>query len=452
VDKLDPLHRRSNVNKDLRALGIANIFSGLIGGLNVVMVIARSSVNINSGANQRSSNLFHGLFLVLFILLFQSQLKLIPLSALAAILVYTGYKLSSPLVFKNIAKVGWDQLLIFLITYLGTISLDLITGMFLGILATMVIQAITFRRFTTIFRGLFKPNTLLFKEGEAQYHLSVKDFSNFLNFLRIKNQLDTLPVNSKVVVDFTLSAYVDYSVLEQIHHYRLRFKNGGGHLEIVGLDDLAGASSHHLASRRPRRLGKDLSLTRRQKAFRLFARQYEWQYELKPQFGKFGLEDFQYFNFRPIDRLQNLVIGAVNKRPFWLADIHYHEGDYYATRGLGATMLWFPLEHAAPSFVMARESLLDKVAFLAGFRDVVFELHPDFSHRYKIKGDDEAAIKHFFDRRLINFFEEHQAYHIESNGKALLIFEKERSSTISEMKQMVNFGVELMKLLQILSK
>ena len=96
VDKLDPLKRRSNNNKDLRALGLASIVSGFLGGLNVVTVIARSSVNVNNGGTNRSANFFHAFFLVLFILLFGPQIQRIPLPALAAILVYTGYKLATP--------------------------------------------------------------------------------------------------------------------------------------------------------------------------------------------------------------------------------------------------------------------------------------------------------------------------------------------------------------------
>ena len=106
VDKLDPLKRRSNVNKDLRALGIATAISGFVGGLNVVTVIARSSVNVNNGGSNRSANLFHALFLLLFILLFQDQIQRIALPALAAILVYTGYRLAAPENLIVLFKIG----------------------------------------------------------------------------------------------------------------------------------------------------------------------------------------------------------------------------------------------------------------------------------------------------------------------------------------------------------
>ena len=102
VDKLDPQKRRSNVNKDLRALGLGTALSGLVGGLNVVTVIARSSVNVNNGGSNRSSNFAHALFLLAYVLLFQDQIERIALPALAAILVFTGYKLAAP---KNLLNV-----------------------------------------------------------------------------------------------------------------------------------------------------------------------------------------------------------------------------------------------------------------------------------------------------------------------------------------------------------
>ena len=111
VDKLDPKKRRSNVNKDLRSLGAATALSGLLGGLPVVTVIARSSVNVNNGGNNRSSNFAHAMFLLLFILIFQDLIERIALPSLAAILVYTGYKLAAPDNFIRILKIGKEQAL-----------------------------------------------------------------------------------------------------------------------------------------------------------------------------------------------------------------------------------------------------------------------------------------------------------------------------------------------------
>ncbi|PTM03845.1 MAG: sulfate transporter [Bacteroidetes bacterium] len=449
VDKLDPEHRRSNVNKDLRALGLATMISGFIGGLNVVAVIARSSVNVNNGATERWSNLFQGVFIGLFFLLFSTQLQFIPISVLAAILVYTGYKLTAPAQFKSMAAVGWEELSLFIITYLATLFTNLITGILIGIFATLILQLFGMGRSTIFFRNLFRPNTLLYEEESNKYHLSVKSFATFLNFLRIKNHLDTLSTQAEVIVDFSLTTYVDYSVLEHLHQYKSNFQNGGGHLEIIGLDDLGRSSSHPMANRHPRKFfeKRTYTLTRRQKALRLFALSHEYQFDYHEIDESLGFQNFDYFKFKPVNLLRNRL-SPKGEVDWLLADVHYQEGGFYGNQDLHATMLSIPLSTKAPLFVIDRESLLDKVAFLAGFKDIVFELYPDFSNRFKVKGEDEQAIKKFLSRAIIDFLEEHKSYHIECNGEALLIFEKERHATISEIKQMVNFAVLFSDLLK----
>jgi len=195
VDKLDPLKRRSNVNKDIRALGLATVVSGFLGGLNVVTVIARSSVNVNNKGSNRSANFFHASFLVIFILLFASELRKIPLPALAAILVYTGYKLASPENIKKTFKVGKEQLLIFLITLFTTITTSLITGILVGIFTTFIIHVLINKNILLFLTNLFKPNVLMFKEDD-KYYVSVKNFSSFLNYTKLKSKLDQIPEGS----------------------------------------------------------------------------------------------------------------------------------------------------------------------------------------------------------------------------------------------------------------
>ncbi|MDH5414077.1 MAG: SulP family inorganic anion transporter, partial [Flavobacteriaceae bacterium] len=153
VDKLDPQKRRSNVNKDLKALGLATIGSGFLGGLNVVTVIARSSVNANNGGSNKSSNFFHALFLLAFIALFSTQLSRIPLPALMAILVFTGYKLASPEIIKKIFLIGKEQLIIFFVTLYITLKVGLITGISMGVLATFIIHVIINRSFALFLRN-----------------------------------------------------------------------------------------------------------------------------------------------------------------------------------------------------------------------------------------------------------------------------------------------------------
>lgn len=449
VDRLDPEKRRSNVNKSLRAIGIATMVSSFLGGLNVVKVIARSSVNIQQGAKGRSSNFFHGFFLLLFILLFASQLQRIPLSALAAILVFTGYKLTAPAVFKSIGKVGLEQLIIFLITMISTLLTNLITGIMIGVLVTLLAQLLVITRVKVITRNFFKPNTLLFEEDEDQYHISVRAYSNFLNFIGIKKKLDTIPRSSKVIVDFSLTEFVDYSVLEQLQNYHQTFRSSGGDLEVIGIDNMSARSTHPLAPRKPEKPNKNngRNVSRRQKSIRLFAKMLNYTFSATPKFGTDDFQQFQYFQTRKIDNVRNRADGWEGRVKVILADVHYYEGEYTAQQHLHSTMVEMILPKDIPEFVLDKENLLDRVAHLAGFNDINFDRYPAFSHRFKLKADDTAAVKNFFDGKLITFIEDNKEYHIESNGKALLIFEKERLSTISEIKQLVSFASRLASLL-----
>jgi MFS superfamily sulfate permease-like transporter len=187
VDKLDPQKRRANVNRDIKALGLATVASGFLGGLNVVTVIARSSVNVNNGGTNRFSNFFHAVFLIIFIALFSTQLERIPLPALMAILVYTGYKLASPESVKRIFNVGREQLVIFFVTLLVTLLVDLIIGIIAGVIITFIIHLIITKKPHLFFRNLLKPNVLMFKEQSGGgFFISVKHFCSFLNYYKIK--------------------------------------------------------------------------------------------------------------------------------------------------------------------------------------------------------------------------------------------------------------------------
>ncbi len=444
VDKLDALKRRSNANKDLRALGIATIVSGFLGGLNVVTVIARSSINANYGATNRWSNFFHGAFLVIFVLVFTPALQLIPLPALASILVYTGYKLAEPAGFVKVAKVGWQQLLIFIVTMLGTLFANLMIGIAAGILATLLFQFKAFGRIRLFIRYAFKPNTLLYEETPGVYLLSVKAFSSFVNFIGLKRKLDSVPPNSQVIVDFSLAKFVDYSVLEQISNYYQSFKNYGGDLEIIGLDDLGAYSAHPLAPRLAKADGASKStLSKRQKTIRLYAKKLAWEFKPQKDYLEEEFEPFAFFGTRIIDSGRNRLTGKQGQVGVLMVDIDYHEGEFIAQENRHATMVILDLKQEIPRFVLDKEDLLDKVAHLAGFNDINFSMHPDFSENFKLKGQNTPELHQFFDNELIEFLQSNKPFHIESNGNALLIFEKERLGTLSEIKQLVSFATRL---------
>ncbi|WP_412987402.1 SulP family inorganic anion transporter [Pontimicrobium sp. IMCC45349] len=443
VDKLDPEKRRSNVNRDLKALGLATIGSGFLGGLNVVTVIARSSVNVNNGGNNRSANFFHAFFLVLFIALFSTQLTRIPLPALMAILVFTGYKLASPNVVKKIFSIGKEQLIIFFVTLLATLKIGLIEGILLGVITTFIIHIIINKSFSLFFRNWLKPNVLMFKEDDGNYFVSVKHFCSFINFYKLKNKLDAIPENQEVIVDFSMCDFVDHTVMENLNNYQELFTKRGGHFEVIGLDMHGTDSEHPFALRRLIPFSNILpnNLTKRQTQIEEIAQDFELNYNTSKNKEAYFLDNFLFFKTRQIDHTFNQMSNG--KSHFKLFDITFSEGEFIAKEVVRTTMAYIELDKELPTFTLDKEGFLEKMYALAGFKDIPFDNHPDFSNRFYLLGEDEGAIKTTFTTDVIRFFESNPYYHIESNGRGLLIFEKERLASIKEIKALLDFSKRL---------
>lgn len=451
IDNLDPMNRRSNVNKDLKALGLATVISGMLGGLNVVTVIARSSVNVNNGATNRSANFMHALFLLAFVLLFQEQLRKIPLAALAAILVYTGYKLATPRLFKNIARIGREQIVIFLATLITTIFTNLITGISIGILVTFLIHVILNKSFGLFLNHLIKPNILLFKEKDGgNYYISIKYFCSFLNFYKLKNKIDAVPENEDLVVDFSLCSFVDHTVMEGLENYTETFIKKGGHMEIIGLDKHEADSVHPFAIRKilPLAALKPIEryFTKRQSDLEKTAEDYKWTYVANKNTNTSFLEDFVFFHTREISYYYNRLSsedGHCN-----VFDLEFTEGAFIAREVVKTTVMYIKVDTEIPVFTLDKEGLLYLLYNLAGFKDIQIENHPDFNRRFFLSGEDENAICQIFTDELVLFLESNPYYHVESNGHSLMILKKERLLGVQEIKRMIYFGQQLNNLLQ----
>jgi carbonic anhydrase len=451
VDKLDPLKRRSNINKDLRALGIATGISGFFGGLNVVTVIARSSVNVNNGGNNRSANFFHAAFLVVFILLFAKQIQKIPMPALAAILVYTGYRLATPENLFRIYKIGKEQAIIFLTTLVATLLTSLTTGILLGILTTLLVHVFLNKSGVLFSRNWLKPNVLMYLEEETgNYYVSVKNFCSFLNFFKLKAKLDEIPPSEHAIIDFSLCEFVDHTVMEGLNDYSRSFSRQGGFFEIIGLDVHEAKTKHPFAIRKslPESsfLNFEISLTKRQKLLQKLSTILDWEYLADPVSNYADLEQFFYFKTKWINyRYNNL---ESKNKDFLLFDLSYSEGAFIAKEDLRSTFLQIKVHQKMPVFTLDKENFMTAILQLSGLQDIDFKKHPDFSKRFYLSGEDVKSIRSFFTDELIFFFESHPAYYLESNGDSILIRGKERLASIQEIKQMLAFAEELLKILE----
>ena len=213
VENIDPHKRQASPNRELVAQGIGNILSGLVGGIPITSVIVRSSVNINAGAETKLSAILHGVFLLISILILGPILNLIPLASLACILLLTGYKLAKLSLFKDMYSKGLNQFIPFISTILAIVFTDLLIGVLIGLAISIYY----------ILKENFK-NAYSFHEESQQTGdttiIRLSEEVTFLNKASIKETLNKIPGNSKVIIDASNSKYIDYDVLEVIEIFR----------------------------------------------------------------------------------------------------------------------------------------------------------------------------------------------------------------------------------------
>lgn len=208
VDKLDPLKRVTPPNRELKAQGIGNILSGLIGGIPITSVVVRSSANVSSGAKTKVSAIMHGILLLSCVMFIPGLLNKIPLSALAAVLIYTGYKLAKVSLFREFFKKGWDQFMPFVITVVAILLTDLLVGIIIGIFVGLFFMV----------RSNFRSSVLIVNDHNNFLIRFRKDVS-FLNKPIIKKKLEDVPENAYVLIDATRADFIDKDVIEEVNNF-----------------------------------------------------------------------------------------------------------------------------------------------------------------------------------------------------------------------------------------
>ena len=245
IDMLDPFRRKSDTNKDLIAIGIGNTLVAILGGLPMISEVARSSSNVGNGAKTRWANFFHGFFILAFLLAASHLIELIPNTALAAMLITVGIKLTHPREFINTFKIGKEQLAIFLITIFFTLYEDLLVGIAAGIALQMLINIVEWDLLKTLFKA---PTQVSFTDD--QYLVEIDKSAVFSNYMGIKSKLDAIPPGFKVTIDLKNTKMIDHSVMENLHHFEHDYSASGGQVNIIGLDDHVPISEHKLAARK----------------------------------------------------------------------------------------------------------------------------------------------------------------------------------------------------------
>jgi MFS superfamily sulfate permease-like transporter len=208
IDKLDPLKRVSPTNRELKAQGVGNMVSGALGGLPLTSVIVRSSANVNAGGRSKMSAILHGVLMLVCVLFIPALLNKIPLSALAAILIFTGYKLAKiPMLFEFYRK-GWDQFVPFIVTILVILFTDLPVGIVVGIIVGLFYMV----------RSNFRSSVFMVNDQNNYLFRLRKDVS-FLNKPIIKRKLESVPEDAFVIIDATRADFIDKDVIDVINEF-----------------------------------------------------------------------------------------------------------------------------------------------------------------------------------------------------------------------------------------
>jgi carbonic anhydrase/SulP family sulfate permease len=213
VDKLDPRRRASPPNRELLAQGVGNLAAGLCGGLPMTSVIVRSSVNIHSGARTKLSAIFHGFLLLICVGLFPHYLNHIPLSCLAGILLFTGYKLAQPALFRDMWAQGRYQFAPFLITLAAIVRTDLLIGILIGLGVSLAF---------ILHSNLRRPIRRLVEKhaGGEVIHIQLANQVSFLNRASLEKALRDTPAGTHLLIDARQSDYIDPDILALIREYK----------------------------------------------------------------------------------------------------------------------------------------------------------------------------------------------------------------------------------------
>jgi MFS superfamily sulfate permease-like transporter len=456
VDKIDPYKRKTDLNKDLTGIGLSTMVAGLIGGLPIIAVIIRSTVNIHNGAKTKWSNMYQGLLLLVFIVVLSPIMRQVPLCAFAILLVYTGFKLASPAVFKQIYNQGIEQLVFFVGTMVLTLYTNLLIGLLGGLLLVMVSHILLAKvSIPQFFKMVYRSGSDLLMNPDGSYDIKVKGIANFLGILKIDKMIAQIPPGVNVNIDLSETRLVGITYMDYIVDYLRAQNNTGGKVLIVGLDSHVSSSTYNKALKIAPN-NQVVKLSARQVRLQNLANENGYQYNSQIDWNTTYLKKFHFFEIRPIERKSNCLKGQFEDLDVsWeIADVDFSEGGAFTAETFNTTLIVLKLNKKIPVFTMEKEGvfekIFDRVMAYTGYKDIDFDMYPNFSKKFLITGNKEAEIRAFFTDEVIRFFENHQIYHLESNGEALIIFDKIKLARTDETVEFIDYGRELAKLLDVI--
>lgn len=452
VDGIDPWRRKSDPNRTLGAMGLSNLFSSLLGGLTIIPGGLKSRLNVDAGGRTLWANSANAVFLLLYFFLLSPLLNRIPLATLAAILVFIGWRLCEPRVFRRAFSTGQDQFLIFIATVVAILGTDLLTGILLGFaLYTLMLLALLppytkdvltgqlrYSEFVRLIRdnflAMFRTPVLGVNATGAgsggHYEIALSSLFN-TNLVQLESALKKVPDDAGV--SFTLSRtgkMICHRAMEYLHHYQEQAVEKGRKCEILGLDHYHPFSDHPNAARKHvRHIAKRKTLyDARQSGIMEFANRRGLAFS-PAQEPCLNEHHFAYLNLGSERMKRNTVSGRHGKMDIAMFDYGFLRDpmSYVETR---RTVVIVKAAVAVPDFFLHPEghglarytdvdpgynrsrNLAEGVRFLDGF------------HLHAV--DEEAALAFFSREERLRFCRRQTKLYVEARGGVILAFRTDR--------------------------
>ena len=334
-------------------------------------------------------------------------------------------------------------------TLYTNLLIGLLGGLLLALVTHMLLARLSIPEF---FRAIYRSRTKLLVRPDGTYDLKIRGIANFLGVLKADKLVAQIPSGANVNIDLSETRLVGMTYMDYLVEYLKVQRDTGGKVFITGLDSHVSSSTHNRALKISF-TGSAAKLSQRQKRLRNLATEKDYQYTSQNDWNTTYLNAFHFFEIRPIERKYNSLKGNFEEYDVsWeIADVTFNEGQAFTAETFNTTLMVLKLNRKIPVFTMEKEGmfekLFDRVMAFTGYKDIDFQMYPDFSKKFLLMGNNEKEIRSFFTEDMIRFFENHQIFHLESNGEALIIFDRIKLARTDETIEFIDYAKELAKLL-----
>jgi hypothetical protein len=370
----------------------------------------------------------------------------VPLAALASILVYIGFKLASPKVFRHVYSQGIEQLVIFVGTVVITLYTNLLIGIFGGLLLALTIHYLLAKIPTAeFFRSIYNPGSTVIMHKDESWEIRLKGIANFLGGMRIEGLLNEIPQGVPLTIDLTSTRLVDFSVMEHLYEFKRKHELTGGEVEILGLEDHISSSPDKQAMKV--RIDQHRATTARQLGLLEMALEHDWDIDLTSDDQVRHFRDFYYFQSRTINRRYNRITNLTEGITWEICDINFEEGAFLAADQYRTTIGLIHSPQPLPKFTIEKTTFLNR--YLDRHKDIDYVLYDDLSDDFIVKVDNAESMANFLNPEIRSLIETSNLHHLESDGKGILVFSDGlKLARLGEYTEMVHLLDGLRKVLQ----